>query len=220
MAKQKSFSKRIINVIIITVAIVTAISLGLFYIKRYKDTKIRNKLLEDFNNKTSQKNEIDVNEISAPATDVLNEEITTPTEEELKQNKDSIDNYETIGVLSIPSLKIKYPIISETSNAALKISVTKYWGPNPNEEGNMVILGHNYKTSYMLSKLPNIQIGDTIEITDSNGETLSYEVYETNTIDPYNTDCTSQKTNGNKEVTVITCIDSGKNRFYAKARAK
>ena len=72
----------------------------------------------------------------------------------------------------------------------------------------------------MLSKLPNIKIGDIIKITDKKGKTIDYKVYETKTIDPNDASCTSQKTDGKKEVTVITCIDNGKNRFYAKAREK
>ena len=189
----------------------------IFNIIRNKNISTRERILENFKNDIDQNNTQSSNEEQISSVEEI---IVTPTEEELKQNKDSIDNYKTIGILKIPSLKIEYPIISETTNAALKISVTKYWGPNPNEVGNLVILGHNYKSSYMLSKLPNIKIGDIIKITDKKGKTIDYKVYETKTIDPNDASCTSQKTDGKKEVTVITCIDNGKNRFYAKAREK
>ena len=42
-----------------------------------------------------------------------------------------------IANLNIPSLGIKYPVLSSTSTALLKISLNKYWGANPNEVGNM-----------------------------------------------------------------------------------
>ena len=134
------------------------------------------------------------------------------------------EKYSIIGNLNIPSLRIQYPILSSTSEALLKISVNKYWGVNPNEVGNMVILGHNYKDSRFFGKLVNIQKGAVIQVTDSSGRTLDYKVYETGIIDPYDTACTSQLTNGHTDVTLITCYYVNGNahatkRFYAKARA-
>ncbi len=127
--------------------------------------------------------------------------------------------YQIIADLSIPSLNIEYPILSSTSDSLLKISLTRYWGSNPNEVGNMVVLGHNYQTDKFFSKLPNIQIGEIIKITDLSGKTLEYEVYKTDIIDPYDNSCTSQKTNGNTEITLITCYNNDESRFIAKARA-
>lgn len=56
-------------------------------------------------------------------------------------------SYESIAVLKIPSLNIEYPVLSSTSTELLKISLNKYWGANPNEVGNMCIVGHNYNDS-------------------------------------------------------------------------
>lgn len=132
--------------------------------------------------------------------------------------------YDIVGRLEIPSLGIKYPILSSTSDALLKVSLNKYWGANPNEIGNMVVVGHNYKNGKFFSKLPNIEEGAIINITDLDGRTLEYKVYETNVIDPYDNSCTSQLTNGKIEVTLITCFYENGNihatkRFVAKARA-
>ncbi len=127
--------------------------------------------------------------------------------------------YETIATLNIPSLGIKYPILSTTSEALLKVSLNKYWGSNPNEVGNMCVLGHNYENTKFFSKLPNIKIGDIVQITDLEGKTLDYTVYETDIIDPYDNSCTSQLTDGHTEITLITCYNKGAQRFIAKARA-
>lgn len=132
---------------------------------------------------------------------------------------DNGESYTVIGKLNIPSLNIEYPILSSTSTALLKISLNKYWGANPNEVGNMVVVGHNYKNSKFFSKLPNIQIGAIVKITDTNGNTLNYTVYDTDVIDPYDNSCTSQLTDGYTEITLITCYNNGKQRFIAKARA-
>ena len=132
--------------------------------------------------------------------------------------------YDSIGIIEIPSLNIKYPILSTTTDSLLKVSVTKYWGGNPNEVGNLCILGHNYKNSKFFGKLPNIEEGATIKITDLNGKTLNYRVYDTYAIDEDDNSCTTQLTNGNIEVTLITCYyENGSahatKRFVVKARA-
>ncbi len=215
--KHKKSSKKYINFLLIAIIIILIVFVSIYYINQKNIQKKREEMLNDLINNIEKSNE---KTEKSDEQEQPQEEIATPTEEELKETKDSIDNYTTIGILEIPSLKIKYPIISETTNKALKISVAKYWGANPNEVGNMVIVGHNYNNYYMLSKLPNIQIGDEIKITDNSGNTLSYKVYETNVIDPYNNDCTSQLTDGKIEVTVITCADNGENRFYAKAKVE
>lgn len=133
--------------------------------------------------------------------------------------------YTSIGLVNIPSLNIKYQILSSTSAELLKISVNKYWGPNPNEEGNLCILGHNYKDSRFFGNLPKIKKGAKVLITDLNGKTLTYKVYETDIIEEDNVSCTSQKTDGRTEVTLITCYyepgyKKATKRFIAKARAE
>lgn len=127
--------------------------------------------------------------------------------------------YEVIATLKIPSLNIEYPILSKTSVELLKISLNKYWGADPNEVGNMCVVGHNYEDSRFFGKLHKIKKGAIVKITDMSGKTLDYEVYHTEVIDPYDNACTSQLTNGNTEITLITCYNNGNQRFVVKARA-
>ncbi len=135
------------------------------------------------------------------------------------------EEYTVVGTLNIPSLGIEYPILSETSNKLLKVSLTKYWGANPNEVGNMVVVGHNYKNNKFFSNLSKIQHGEIVKIRDLTGKTLDYKVYDTYVIDQYDNACTSQLTDGKTEITLITChYDNGSNhatkRFVVKARAE
>ena len=129
------------------------------------------------------------------------------------------EQYTIIGALNIPTLGIEYPILSSTSTALLKISLNKYWGANPNEVGNMCVVGHNYRNTKFFSKLLNINIGDIVKVTDGSGRTLDYTVYSTYTVDPNDTSCTSQLTNGHTEITLITCCNNNTERFVVKARA-
>ena len=126
------------------------------------------------------------------------------------------NTYSIVGVVNIPKINSKYPIIAETTDALLKISVCKFWGSNPNEVGNFCIVGHNYKNSKFFSKVPTMVVGDVVEITDLQGKTLKYKAYDIFTVDPSDTRCTSQLTQGKREVTLITCTNDGKQRIIVK----
>ena len=126
--------------------------------------------------------------------------------------------YTTEAVLNIPSLGINYPVLSDTSEELLKISLNKFWGPSPNTVGNYCIVGHNYKNKKMFGKLADIKNGDIVELTDNSGKTIKYAVYNKYVVNPEDVACTSQLTNGNKEVTLITCTNYGKQRLVVKAK--
>ena len=132
---------------------------------------------------------------------------------------DSGTRYYRLATINIPSIDCKYPIINETTDELLKIAPTKFWGANPNEVGNFCIVGHNYRSSKFFSKVPDLEYGDKIEITDLSDRTLVYEVYDKYVVEPTDVSCTSQRTNGMKEITLITCTDDSKLRVIVKARA-
>ena len=126
--------------------------------------------------------------------------------------------YYIVGTVSIPSIDCKYPIINDTTEELLKISPCKFWGCEQNEVGNFCIVGHNYRSSKFFSNVPDVSLGAKINITDITGRTLTYKVYDKYIVSPYDTTCTSQRTNGLKEVTLITCTDDSKQRVIVKAR--
>lgn len=125
--------------------------------------------------------------------------------------------YSTVAIVNIPKIGVNYPVLSEATDELLKIAPNKFWGPNPNEVGNCCIVGHNYRNTKFFSKVPTLENGDIIEITDLTGRTLKYSVYDKYTVDPENVACTSQLTGGKKEVTLITCTNDSKQRVIVKA---
>ena len=127
-------------------------------------------------------------------------------------------NYETEAVLSIPKLGISYPVLTNESEELLKVSLCKYWGPSPNEVGNYCIVGHNYKSGKMFGKLANAYVGDEVTLKDLSGRVITYSIYNRYVVEPTDVSCTSQLTNGQRELTLITCTDYGKRRLIVKAR--
>ena len=129
------------------------------------------------------------------------------------------DNISIIGLIEIPSINISYPILSESSEELLKISVCKFSGPLPNRIGNLCIAGHNYKNSLMFSKLNDLNISDSIFITDLNNVRLEYSVFEKYIVKENNLNCTNNTKN--IELTLITCNDTNnKERIVIKAKVK
>ena len=138
--------------------------------------------------------------------------------------------YKVIGIVKIPKINLEYPILEigdidpDNAKAPMKLSIIKYWGENVNDYGNLSIAGHNNKDGTMFGKTKKLENGDIIELTDLDGKTLDYKVYDTYVIDPYDNACTSQLTDGKTEITLITChYENGSNhatkRFVVKARA-
>lgn len=129
--------------------------------------------------------------------------------------------YETIGVVKIPKINITYPILSKTTDALMKVAPCKFHGGNPNEVGNLCIVAHNYRRkNVFFSDVPDLAVGDIVEITDLSQRTIQYEVYDIHTVLPDNVDDTTQKTNGRKEVTLITCTDNSEQRVIVRCKEK
>lgn len=128
--------------------------------------------------------------------------------------------YTTIARISIPKIGIDYPVLSQTNKNTivelLKKSPCKFHGADPNEVGNFCIAGHNYRNSKFFSKVPTLENGDTIEITDLTGKTITYVVYDKYEVVPDDVSCTDQRTNGRKEVTLITCTNDSQKRVIVK----
>ena len=145
----------------------------------------------------------------------LQQETTQETKQQLEET--TIQGYKVEGIIEIPKIELKYPIINETNDKAMKVSVTKFWG-NINEVGNYSIAGHNNLDGTMFGKIKKLEIGDIIKITDLYGETVEYKIFDKYVIDPNDVTCTNIVEEGTREVTLITCTNGNKNRLITKAR--
>lgn len=138
-------------------------------------------------------------------------------------NNDYIKNnnkFSVIGLIEINSIGINYPILSTINEELLKIAPCKFYGPMPNEVGNLCIAGHNYNNYKFFSRLKKLNIGDTINIYDLTGTKIEYTIYNTYETDSNDLSCISQNTNGKKEITLITCNNIKNRRRVIKAYQK
>lgn len=160
-------------------------------------------------------NEKEVSASLATIEEELNKEETQQSESlpELE-----FKGYKVEGIIEIPKINIKYPIIDHTNEETMKVSITKFWGPQANEIGNYTVAGHNNKDGTMFGKTKYLQIGDKIKLTNLKNETLEYEVFKIYLIDPDDVSCVESVESGTREITLITCTNGHKNRLVTKAR--
>lgn len=210
-----------------------------------KDQQTSQQILSEFNTEIPQAQDTTLakNNILLVVIDEEKEETTEPIEQtnnktisaststkknstnlEIKTTKEGYQ-YKNIASINIPKINIKYAITDGITHseaeteALLKNSPTKFWGPEPNKIGNFCIVGHNYKNGKFFSNVPKLVQGDIIELTDYTGKTKKYLVYDKYQVVPEDLKCTSQYTDGKKEITLITCTDDSKERIIVKARA-
>jgi len=150
----------------------------------------------------------------------LQQELQQENSEEKKQQllQTTIEGYNIEGIIEIPSIELKYPIINKTNDETMKISVTKFWGGDINEVGNYTIVGHNNLDGTMFGKVKKLQKGDIIKLISLYGETIEYKIFDMYVIDPNDVSCTKIVEEGTKEITLITCTNGRKNRLVTKAR--
>lgn len=129
-----------------------------------------------------------------------------------------LGGYKVVGIIKIPKIDVEYPILEKTNVESLNISITKFWGNDINEIGNVTLAGHNNFSGVMFGKIKKLVPGDIIELTDIQNITLKYEVFDTEIIDPNDISCILPIEEGRREVTLITCENGKANRFIVKAK--
>lgn len=123
-----------------------------------------------------------------------------------------------IGIIEIEKIKLNYPILSTQSKELLEISPCRFAGSLPNNVGNLCIAGHNYADKRFFGRLKELSLNDKISIYDLSGKKLDYIIYEKREILSTDLSCTSQETNGNIIVTLITCNNISGKRLQIKAK--
>ena len=203
--------KKIINYIVI------ASTLGImiwFSVQEYKDIQIKKQKMAQTESPYQTQN------ISTQNDEKQEKEVITgiakeyPKEEIPKQYK----GYAVAAKLEIPEIKLQTYILKQYSKNALNVSVTKFWGADPNQIGNFCVAGHNFQNKNMFHNLRNLEIGNRLSISDESIGKVEYEIYDIYRVQPEDVSCLSQETNGKREVTLITCTTDSEKRIIVKAK--
>lgn len=192
------------------------------YSKQKEAGEYVNSFVSDENNNTDEED----NPSSSDETDTENqenvgdinlEEANTSSGSSQSTTK-TYQGYTVVGTIQIPKTEVSYPILKENGVKPLQIAVSKLCGPEANQPGNLVILGHNYRNGLFFANNKKLSIGDKIYITDLNGEKLAYTIYDKFETEQSNTDWIQRDTNGAREISLQTCTDDGKLRLIILAK--
>lgn len=195
---------KVYNVILIILILVLIIVLILIGAKYWK------------NQMKEQKLKTVVDEVKTQISQVKEQDDTSDTK--LKKVEVEYNGYNVVGIIKIAAINIEYPIIDKTSDKAMEVAITKFWGNNVNEIGNFTMAGHNYIDGTMFGSTKKLNIGDKIEMTDLTGKTLEYEIFDKYVIDPNDVSCVNSVQENTREITLITCTNGNSNRMILKAR--
>ena len=189
--------KKVINIILIILVVLAIVVLGIIAFRYYESQKNDNELVqvvkqmeEEFAKQNEQENEVQI----------------------------QYNGYDVVGIVEIPSINIKYPILNKTNDTTMKYSITKFSGGEINEIGNFSIAGHNNLDGTMFGKVKRLQIGDEIKLTDLHNNTVTYEIFYIYSVDPNDVSCLESVNEDTKEVTLITCTNGHLKRLITKAR--
>lgn len=121
----------------------------------------------------------------------------------------NIDGYDYIGWITIPSLNLELPIMSEYDYTRLNIAPCRYYGSIYTND--LIICAHSYKTHFKY--LNKLKQKDLVIITDINGNNYIYEVV---TIEVLKPNQVSEMINNDYDLTLYTCTNDGQNRITVR----
>lgn len=123
---------------------------------------------------------------------------------------------EEMGIIEIPSINLKTVIVNGTDKKYLKYYVCHFeTSAMPGENGNFSLAGHSsYVYNQVFDNLHKVVLNDEIKIKTINNEYI-YKITEISETNPSNISVLEQNMD-NKEITLVTCVDEGKNRLIVK----
>jgi len=135
--------------------------------------------------------------------------VNTITNEIKDMKTTNIDGYDYIGWITIPSLNLELPIMSEHDYTRLNIAPCRYYGSIYTND--LIICAHSYETHF--KNIDKLNQNDLIVITDINGNIYKYEVLEIEILNPKEV---SKMIDNDFDLTLYTCTNDGLNRITVR----
>ncbi len=131
---------------------------------------------------------------------------STPEEMTAELPSVFVDGYDYVGVITIPALDLRLPVMQDWSYPKLKIAPCRQYGSS--RTNDMVIAAHNYETHF--GKIGTLAVGDEVRFTDMDGIDNYYSVQKVEVHDPTDVDAVK---NSGYDLVLYTCTYGGKTRI-------
>ena len=159
----------------------------------------------------TQNEEVEENIEDIPIIDVNGNQ--TPGGQSSGTKKTQYKGFNVVGTIRIPKINLSYPILERATTKSIEKSVAVLYGPGPNQIGNTVIVGHNYRDGSLFGSNDKLKLGDKVYIKDPTGTEIKYNIYNIYTTSPEDGDYMIRDTNGKREISLSTCTDNSKERL-------
>lgn len=151
------------------------------------------------------------------ADDLFHEyEIQDTTSQTAEESFIEIENNNYIGYISLPTIGIELPVMSEWSYDNLKIAPCRYKGTVAG--GDIIIAAHNYNSHF--GRLNEFSGGEEIIFTSADGSVYKYEVIQTESISGKDIEAMEFGSSEDWDITLFTCTLSGQSRVTVRAVLK
>ena len=127
----------------------------------------------------------------------------------MEMPEETIEGWNYIGILAIPSLGLELPVISSWSYSALRVAPARYHGSAYLD--NLVISAHNYSSHF--GQIHTLNQGDLVTFTDVDGNVFVYEADVVETLKPT---AVEEMCSGEWDLTLFTCTVGGKFRVTVR----
>ena len=173
----------------------------------YRAEQSREKLLEEYRDKNQ--NISDEGEQAEESDGQIPDYQLNPEMEMPEVRLEELDGAACIGVLEIPEIDLKLPVLSEWSYPLLKKAPCRYSGSAYLD--NLVIAAHNYRTHF--GKLKELEVGTEVIFTDAAENRFEYKVAAVEALTPQSVE---DMTSGEWALSLFTCTLDGKNRVTVR----
>ena len=189
-----------------------------------EETELDNSESSVINSNTEVSEEVIIDNVESNIPEKVESNVSTPqvsnpvvtTSETPKPVSQS--NYPaSIGKVEIPKSGVNITLFKEMSLEGMNLGACLLFSTGSvNYSGNSLILAHNYSNFFGNNK--NLNIGDKIYVTTSDGKRVEYTVYNKFYESPENVDFVLNDTNGKPEITLSTCTSDDNLRLIIQAK--
>lgn len=216
---KKTFFDRFLSVLLVILVIAVLTGIGYLVYKYYEKYKINSNADDFLDNEFEQfiENEPPEEYNEQPAID---EQENSNGPRGIETDALTYKDYKVEGKIELPTVNLRYPVLEQLTNInELEVSIAIQYGVGLNNVGNTVLIGHNYRSGLFFGSNKNLQIGDSIYITDvATKSKVEYKIYSKYTTEEADTSYFNRNTNGKREVSLVTCQSNNAYRLVILAR--
>ena len=125
-----------------------------------------------------------------------------------------IDGYQYIGIIEIPSINRRLPVMEVWDYDRLKISPCRYSGSYFSND--LVICGHNYERHF--SPIKGLDIGADVYFITADNVVYHYVVSNRQTVEPTSVDEMINNTDQDWQLSLFTCNTGGQTRCAVRCQ--